>query len=90
MTTLLKIEISKHISFKVKQHEDNRKSTIVYYDIGGWVDQYRNGETLYQVIVNEISTIKAKLRQNNKEKTLRQLLSELKKERINQSQLTLF
>jgi hypothetical protein len=90
MTTLLKIEISKHISFKVKQHEGNRKSTIVYYDIGGWVDQYRNGETLYQVIVNEISTIKAKIKQNNKDNSLRQLLSELKQERINQSQLTLF
>jgi hypothetical protein len=89
-TRLLRIEISKYISFEVTQYDNNRKATTVYYSVGGWVSQYSNAETLYQVIVNEIRTIKAKIKSNKKDISLKQLLSELKQERIKQSQLTLF
>lgn len=90
MVTLLKINNGKYISIKITKSKEGRLSSCVYSNNCGWVDQYRNGETIYQVIVNEIKTIKAKLKEKKKDASLKWLLLELNKQRLNQSQLKLF
>lgn len=90
MESIFKVENGKHISFELSQHYEGRLSTCLWSDTLGYVDQYRNGETINDVLVNEIKTIKAKIKDNPKEKALKWLLSEVKKKRVEYSQLTLF
>ena len=91
MKRLLKLQVDKHISIEITQYKDNRKATTVYTNAVGWCDQYRNGETLFEVIINEIKTIKSKIKTNpQSKKDLKRLLKELQSERIKQSQLSLF
>jgi hypothetical protein len=90
MGTIFKVENGKHVSFELKQHSEGRLSTCLWSDTMGYVDQYKNGETINDVLVSEIKTIKAKINDNPKEKALKWLLSEVKNKRIEYSQLTLF
>ena len=90
METVFKVENGKHISFQLTKHTNKRLSTCLWSDTMGYVDQYKNGETINDVLVNEIKTIKRKIKENPKEKALKWLLSEVKKKRVEYSQLTLF
>lgn len=90
MPTIFKIEKGKHVSFELRIHSKKRLSTCLYSDTLGYIDQYRNGETIHDVLKNEIQTIKSKIKSHPKEKSLKWLLSEVKKKRIEYSQLTLF
>jgi hypothetical protein len=91
MERVFKVENGKHISFELsKYHNETRLSTCLWSDTLGYVDQYKKGETINDVLVNEIKTIKRKIKENPKEKALKWLLSEVKKKRVEYSQLTLF
>jgi len=90
METVFKVENGKHISFELTKHEQGRMSTCLWSDTMGYVDQYKKGETIAEVLVNEIKTIKRKIKENPKERALKWLLSEVKKKRVEYSQLTLF
>lgn len=90
MEILLTIRKDKHISFEIKKYKDGRSSTTLYANDCGWVNQYRKKETVHDIIVNEIKKIKTKMKEKKKDKSLSWLLSELKKARIKESQLTLF
>jgi hypothetical protein len=89
-TTIFKVSKDKHISFELSKHTNNRMSTCLWSDTMGYVDQYKKGETINEVLVNEIKTIKRKIKEHPKEKALKWLLSEVKKKRVEYSQLTLF
>ncbi|MRX40384.1 hypothetical protein GJU43_13940 [Flavobacterium sp. LC2016-23] len=88
--TIFKVEKGKHISFELYSHSKDRFSTCLYSDTLGYVDQYKEPTTIHAVLVNEIKTIKRKIKENPKEKALKWLLSEVKKKRVEYSQLTLF
>jgi hypothetical protein len=91
MERVFKVENGKRISFELSKYaNETRLSTHLACEILGYVDQYRKGETISDVLTNEINTIKLKIKENPKEKALKWLLSEVKKKRVEYSQLTLF
>ena len=89
MQTIFKVENGKHVSYELKQYPNGCFSTTLYSDTLGYAGPVK-GLTIPEVLSNEIKVIKEKIKSHPKEIALRWILSEVKKQRIEQSQLSLF
>tara|TARA_R110000868_G_scaffold52171_6_gene165014 strand:+ start:9113 stop:9520 length:408 start_codon:yes stop_codon:yes gene_type:complete len=89
MTSIFKLESNKHVSYELKQHPDGRFSTVLFSDTLGYAGSAK-GTTIHEVLSNEIKVIKEKMKSHPKEIALKWILSQVKKQRIEHSQLNLF
>jgi len=89
MDSVFKVENGKHVSFELKEYQNGKFSTTLYSDTLGYAGRV-TGTTIVEVLANEIKKIQAKIKSHPKEKSLRCILLEVKKKRIEHSQLTLF
>ena len=89
MESVFKVENGKYISYQLQKYPDGRFATTLYSDTLGYAGPV-TGTTIVEVLTNEIKRIQAKIKSHPKEKSLRWILLEVKKKRIEHSQLTLF
>lgn len=89
MTSIFKLESNKHVSYELKQYPDGRFSTVLFSDTLGYAGPVK-GSTIHEVLSNEIKVIKEKIKSHPKEVALKWILSQVKKQRIEHSQLNLF
>lgn len=83
---------NKNLGFEIRKLKSGRIQFVIYSDsFNGWVSHYPKDKTLHEILVKEIKTLKTVRKKNkNKDKSMNWLVLELSKERINESQLTLF
>jgi hypothetical protein len=83
---------NKNLGFEIRKLKTRRIQFVVYSDsFNGWISCYKENTTLHEIIVKEIKALKTVRKKNKKrDKSMDWLVLELQKERVNESQLTLF
>jgi len=83
---------NKKLGFEIRKLKTNKIQFVVYSDsFNGWLSSYKESTMLHDIIIKEIKTLKIVRKKNkNRDKSLDWIILELQKERVKQSQLTLF
>lgn len=91
MKTIINLKDGNFNSFTLSQHPTLRHSTCVWTLEQGWVHQFENKESIYEIIKAEINHMKNKISESKRlKKHFQPLIKLLKLELQSQSQLTLF